>query len=117
MNLIDELFRRYVLIEDSLLPFGFIKNNNVYSYNKLIHNNDFELQVSVIDDKISAKLIDKEFNDEYSQINVETASGGFIASLKDECREILIDIRNHCFKKEYFIYDLNQSFFHIFWKK
>ena len=30
---------------------------------------------------------------------------GFISNLKSECKKILIDIRNNCFSKEYFIYN------------
>ena len=103
MKLIDELFQRYVLIEDSLIPYGFSNNDNIYSYSKLIHNNEFELQIFIINNKIEAKLIDKEFDDEYNQINIAT-SGTFIVSLKDECSKILLDIRNNCFKRQYFLF-------------
>lgn len=103
MKLVDELFKRYILIDDTLIKYGFIKKDNIYSYNKPIHDNEFELQISIKNKIINAKLIDKEFNDEYSQINVES-SGTFITSLKEECCSILIDIRNNCFIKQYFIY-------------
>ena len=103
MKLVDELFKRYILIEDTLIKYGFTNNDNIYSYNKLIHNNEFELKVIIKDNIITAKLIDKEFNDEYTKINIES-NGSFISSLKEECSSILIDIRNNCFKKQYFIY-------------
>ena len=42
MKLIDELFKRYKLNEESLINYGFSFNNGIYSYNKLIHNNSFK---------------------------------------------------------------------------
>ena len=103
MKLSDEIFKRYILIEYNLIPYGFNKDDNGYSFNKPIHNNEFELVVRVENSLLSAKLIDKEFNDEFDQINRDNNVGGFINSLKEKCREILIDIREKCFKRQYFI--------------
>ena len=36
-------------------------NDGIYSLNKLIHKNSFELQISIKDKKINAKLIDLDF--------------------------------------------------------
>ena len=104
MKLVDNIFKKYILDETKLLPYGFTKIGNLYSFTKSIHKNKFELKVLIENGIISARLMDKEFNDEFIQINVESATGGFIASLKDECSEALLDIRNNCYKEEYFIY-------------
>ncbi|MBR0189235.1 MAG: hypothetical protein IJQ23_02485 [Clostridia bacterium] len=103
MKLVDELFIKYTLVEDMLSPYGFRKDGDSYFYNHLIHNNEFELQVTIKNQKIDAKLIEKEFNDEYFQINTESP-GGFINALKEECSKVLLDIRDKCFKEEYFIF-------------
>lgn len=103
MKLIDEIFKKYTLKEETLINYGFVFNNGIYSYNKLIYNNDFELKLTIINKEINGKLIDKDFNLEYEQINIET-SGSFISALKEECKKVLIDIRNNCYYKEYFIY-------------
>ncbi len=104
MKLIDELFKKYKLKKDSLIPYGFILDNNAYKYTKTIHNGSFELYLIVKDNILNGKLIDTDFNDEYMQIN-QDVSGSFIASLKEECEEILLDIRDKCFIKELYIYD------------
>ena len=49
MKLIDELFKKYKLKKDSLIPYGFILDNNVYKYTKTIHNGSFELDLIVKD--------------------------------------------------------------------
>ncbi|MCR5232226.1 MAG: hypothetical protein K6B64_06235, partial [Acholeplasmatales bacterium] len=102
MKLIDELFKNYKLKKDSLISYGFILDNNVYKYTKTIHNGSFELDLIVKDNILNGKLIDTDFNDEYTQIN-QDVSGSFIASLKEECEEILLDIRDKCFIKELYI--------------
>ena len=104
MKLVEILFKKYKLKEEKLIEYGFVLNDGIYSYNKLIHNDSFELQISIKNNIIDGKLIDKDFNDEYDQINIEVASG-FISSLKEECEAILIDIRNNCYFKEDFIFE------------
>ena len=103
MKLADELFIKHTLIENTLLPYGFQKDGDLYFYNSLIHNDEFELQIVIKNQKISAKLIEKEFHEEYTQINMES-TGGFINSLKEECGKVLLNIRDKCFKKESFIF-------------
>ena len=102
MKLIDEVFKKYKLIEDNLIDYGFTYMDGIYSFNKLIHENSFELQISIKDKKINAKLIDLDFNEEYKLI--DSIGSGFIESLNDECKTILIDIRDKCCYKEEFIF-------------
>ena len=103
MKLIDELFKKYKLKEEKLIEYGFIFNDGIYSYNILIHNNEFELIINIKNKRVDGKLIDKDFNDEYEQINFDTTTS-FIEALKKECEDILLDIRDKCFYKEDFIF-------------
>ena len=103
MKLIDELFKKYDLIKESLIPYGFSYQNDIYSYNVLIHNNQFELRITITNYKIDAKLFDLDFNEEYTGINQEN-SRSFVNTLKEECISVLSDIRDHCFIKRLFIY-------------
>ena len=106
MKLIYDLFKKYKLKEENLIKYGFILNDDIYSYHKPIYNDDFELIVTIKNETINAKLIDKDFNEEYEPINYESSSG-FIERLKKECEDILLDIRCNCYYKEDFIF--NQS--------
>ncbi len=103
MKLADELFLKHVITENSLLPFGFKKTNDAYSFEKSIQNDEFILQVSVKDGVLDAKLIDTAYEEEYDRINVEDEVGGFVAALREECAAILTKIRDKCSKKQYFI--------------
>ena len=101
MKLAFELFKNYNLIENNLINYGFIKENNTYFYKTNIHNNEFMLIVSIKDKLIDSKLIDLSFNEEYKLID-SINQGSFIGVLKDECEKVLIDIRNKCYYKEDF---------------
>ena len=102
MKLADELFLKHTVVEDALIPYGFCKNGDLYFLSRPIRNGEFDLRVVIKDRKIDAKLIETAFDEEYAMINVD-ASGSFVASLKKECSRVLLDIREKCFKKEFFI--------------
>ena len=104
MKLIDELFLNYFPIYDELLKYGFFAEQNVYSYKRNILNDDFEIIVTIKDGQISAKIIDKEFGDEYIGLNIKDGVGSFLGEMKDACSEVLLDIRNHCFKRDFFAF-------------
>lgn len=103
MKMSDELFEKHTLIEAKLIPYGFCKEGDAYLYHHLIYNGEFDLQITVKDKKIDAQLIELEYDEEYTAINRES-SGGFVAELKRECEEILLDIRERCFKEEFFFF-------------
>ena len=106
MKLIDELFLNYFPIYDELLKYGFFAEQNVYTYKRNILNDDFEIIVKIKDGQISAKIIDKEFGDEYIGLNIKDGVGSFLGEMKDACSEVLLDIRNHCFKRDFFAFPL-----------
>lgn len=103
MKLIDELFKKYTVIEESLLHYGFHKDGDSYFFSRMIHNDEFDLQIKIKDKKIDARLIELEFDEEYTAINRESA-GSFVEELKEECEDILLDIRDKCFREEYFYF-------------
>lgn len=103
MKLVNEVFDRYKVNENKLNTYGFSFVNDGFLYKKKLPNNDFELVVEIKNKKINAKLIDINFNDEFKQIDMEV-TGNFVGELKEECRNILLDIRNKCFEKVTFIF-------------
>ena len=103
MKLTDEIFKKYDLVEESLIPYGFSYQDGFYSFKKLIYNNQFELVLTIKEKAIDAKLIDIDFNEEYTGINVENESS-FICELREECKNVLLDIRSKCYVKRMFIF-------------
>ena len=103
MKLTEELFLKHTVIEENLLPYGFQKDGDSFFYHRLIRGGEFDLRVVIKDRKIDAKLIEVVFDEEYTMINVES-SGSFVTSLKEECNRVFLDIREKCFKEEYFYF-------------
>lgn len=104
MKLVDEVFKRYVFNKQKIANYDFLKIDDGYYLEKEINNGNFILKIKIVNDKISANLIDKEFGDEFNQINIENINNSFIANLKEECKNVLIDIRCKCFDLQLFIY-------------
>ena len=53
MKLIESLFKKYTLVEPSLVKYGFNKKEDSYTYSKHIHNNEFVLNI-IIDHRVVA---------------------------------------------------------------
>ena len=89
---------------DKLVSYGFVLEENNYIYNKKIHNDEFNVIVSVSDDDIASKVVEVDSNEEY--VLVDTSStGSFILELNNEYEEVVNDIFNKCFDK----YDLSNE--------
>ncbi len=101
-----ELFFSYRVIKDKLLDYGFTCFSDVYTYAKDFMNDEFQALI-IIDERgeIHGKVVEKAFDEEYHQIENESFRGGFVGAVREAYQEILLDIRDKCFKKEIFISD------------
>ena len=103
MNIENEIFKRTNVNYSNLEKYGFKKENNIYIYEKTFLNNNFKAIIK-IDDKgiVSGKVIDLEFDEEYTNIRTEM-TGEFVNKVREAYKDILIDIKKHCFETNYFI--------------
>ncbi|HCC03485.1 MAG TPA: MmcQ protein [Clostridiales bacterium] len=69
-------------------------------------NNTFRADI-VIDVKgqVIGKVIELELDEEYINFRIEGNTGEFVGKVREEYKNILKDIANNCFEKEYFIYE------------
>ena len=95
---------KYQIDINKLLDYGFIKENNTYTYNKYILNNEFQVLVEYKDNIMISKLIEVAYQDEYLQADSKT-SGEYSNNIKNEYEEILNDIIEKCFTKKVFNYN------------
>lgn len=104
MNIENSLFEKYQVNYNELIKYGFKLVNNKYIYEVIFMDN---LKTIIEFDKsIKGKVVDLSFNEEYTLFRKEEL-GPYALKVKNEYINILTDIRDKCFKKEYFIY--NQS--------
>jgi len=80
---------------DELISYGFRMDGDNYIYNKKIHNDEFNVIVSVSDDDITSKVIEVDSNEEYVLVDT-SSSGSFILELNNEYEEVVNDIFSKC---------------------
>ena len=87
--------------ENKLLEYGF---NSDYVYTVDILDNTFKVIVTYVDKKITGKIIDLSFDEEYTNFRIER-SGEFNLKIRSEYERILLDIRDKTCTKRTYIYD------------
>lgn len=103
MNIENKIFERSILEEEKLIPYGFIKDKNCYTLTKLILNDTFKVEIKIIDNKVTGKIYDLSFNEEYLGFRSELNTGSFANTIRGSYENILLDIKKNCFKDKYFI--------------
>ena len=103
MNIENEVFKRTKVNFKQLEKYGFQKENNSYIFEKNLLNDEFKAIIN-IDDKglLSGKVIDLQVDEEYTNIRTEM-TGEFVNNVRESYKNILIDIRKHCFETNYYI--------------
>ena len=106
MSIESEVFKRYIPNNKKLIKYGFKKSNNSYKFSTTFMNNTFRADIA-IDDKgqVTGKVIEIELDEEYTNFRVEGNMGEFVGTVREGYRNILQDIANNCFEKEYFIFE------------
>lgn len=102
MTFEEEVFKKYSVQEETLIPFGFTKEKDCYIYKKDFMN--FQANIYIQKKKVYGRVIDTAFDEEYVNFRIEKQTGEFVAQVRKEYEDILVDIRNHCFEKEDFMY-------------
>ena len=105
MSIEEEIFKKYNPDCKKLIKYGFKKNKTGYLYEKLIKNDEFKVVVKISEEGIiSGKVLDMENNDEYLPLKIESLQGAFVGEIREEYKNILINIRKNCFSENYFIF-------------
>ena len=101
----DEVLKKRKLNKDKLILYGFILENNIYKYSKLIMDDTFRVDITIDNNSnFLGKVYDLDGDYEYTNFRLENVKGDFVNRVKDEYIKVLDDIANNCFTKEYFIY-------------
>ena len=106
MSIESEVFKKYVPNYNKLVKYGFKKSNNEYRFSKKFMNNTFRADIVINDNgEILGKVIEIELDEEYTNFRIEGSEGEFVGKVREEYKNILQDIANNCFEKEYFIFE------------
>ena len=104
MNIEDDIFKRYKIDINKLVSFGFIKDNDIYTYTKVFMDNSFKAVITINNNKVLGKVIDIDSNTIYNNFRLNN-NLSYANKVKEEYINILTFIRDKCFEKKYFIFD------------
>lgn len=103
MNIENDIFKRSSINFKKVLDYGFKKIGTNYIFEKNFLNDDFKAIITINKEGIvTGKVIDLQINEEYTNIRTKM-SGEFVTKVREEYKNILIDIKNSCFEERYFI--------------
>lgn len=85
-----------------LIKYGFKNEKSTYTYQTKIQNNQFEIEVVISDKESYSKVIDLENEEEFVLVDVETSTGQFVGSIRQEYGNVIDDIIQKCTSKEAF---------------
>ncbi len=104
MDFEESIFKRSIVDFKKLEQYGFIKKDNLYYYSKNIMNDSFRVDI-IIDKKgkLTGKIIDIEFNEEYNNFRIEINNGAFVNEIRNIYKELLMNIKDNCFNTKDFI--------------
>lgn len=104
MNLENEIFKRTHVDLQKLEEYGFQKDNDCYKFSKTFMENNFRADIIVDHNgNVSGKVYDLQVDEEYTNIRIEHQVGEFVNRVREAYQNILKDIREYCFTKDYFL--------------
>ena len=105
MSIEEDIFKCYSADFKSLIRHGFKCAHNCYTAEKSFKDKKFKALVTITKEgKVRGKVFDLENNDEFLPFRLKNLHGSFAGEIRQEYENILLDIRNECFTKKYFIY-------------
>lgn len=103
MSITEVVFKDKTIIWENLVSFGFIEDNDKYTYQTSIISEQFEMIVYIYKNgEIKYQLIDKDTKDEYTLHLAEEAVGRFVGKVRLEVAQVLQEITDKCCKTQIF---------------
>lgn len=102
MRNLENILKKRAINYRRLAQYGFIKNDDLYIYKTNIMNNKFEVNIGISADKSYSKLIDNETNEEYTLVDIQSATGEFVGKARYEYENIINDVVKKCTTKDVF---------------
>ena len=75
---------KYNLTENQLTKYGFLRDNKGLILNKSILNNEFRVEIRVVDKAFEIEVYDNNFNEIYPLFSVDSAVGEIVTNVRNE---------------------------------
>lgn len=96
MRILKNELKNKVINYDELLKYGFIQENGIYLYKTKIYDEQFEVNVTVENNKMTSKLVDLINEDEYILVDIQDSTGEFVGKVREEYENELRNIIKKC---------------------
>ena len=83
---------KYNLTEEQLTKFGFLRDSVGLYLNKDILNNEFRVEIRVVEETFVIEVYDNNFKEIYPLFSVDSAVGEIVTNVRDEVEIILKEI-------------------------
>ena len=83
---------KYNLTEEQLTKFGFLRDSVGLYLNKDILNNEFRVEIRVVEETFEIEVYDNNFNEIYPLFSVDSAVGEVVTKVRNEVELILKEI-------------------------
>lgn len=102
MRVLNSLFEDKNIDYDKLLEYGFVRNDDMYIFEKNICDDTFKVIVQISSNKQTAKIMDLQTDEEYVMVDIKNAVGAFVGAIRSEYDKVIVDIIEKCTTKEAF---------------
>lgn len=100
MDIIKEVFKKCIPNRRKLLAYGFNGDETLIYQKEFLDG--FKAIIKIKEEKIEAKVIELDLDEEYTALNVSTQTGSFVTQVRNAYISLLEDIKDKCFDKTYF---------------
>ncbi len=105
MEIEKEVFQGYHPDLKKLKKEGFVKDGDRYILVRDLRDGAFAMHLSIDEEgETSSQIIEKEWNEPYTNIYSDSIQGAFVSSLREEYISLLEEIRDRCFEKDPFLH-------------
>ena len=105
MDIEENIFQKSLVDFNKLAKYGFKETDSQWLYTREFMDGAFKAVV-VIDKKgtLSGKVYETEIDDVFLPLRVESMGGEYVSKVRLAYKQILQDIKAHCFSTQYFNY-------------
>ena len=96
MRILDNELKNKTIDYDKLLKYGFAKENKIYLYKTKIYDEQFEIKVTVENNKMTSELYDLLNEHEYVLVDIQDSTGEFVGKVREEYENELKNIIEKC---------------------
>ena len=104
MNIENDIFQKAKVDFKKLIDYGFKQENNEYILTKRFKSLFFLAEIKVSKNgTVNGRVFDLEDNEEYNNFRIESQNGSFVNKVREEYKNILLDIKKNCFINDHFL--------------